>query len=83
MFDPKWTTKSTRIFIEKTIKNFKIELRGDNNEVSIDSRKFGLVPHTYIKGLVEGVVKEGNWDRHINRRIKEAWEKFFGSRKTP
>ena len=33
-----------------------LELRGDNVKSSIDSRKFGLVNHSYIYGIVEHVI---------------------------
>ena len=33
-----------------------LELRGDNVKSSIDSRKFGLINHSYIYGIVEHVI---------------------------
>lgn len=37
-----------------------LELRGDNEINSIDSRKFGLVNHTYLRGVVEQIIPKVN-----------------------
>ncbi len=33
-----------------------LELRGDNEKSSIDSRQFGLVSHSQIRGIVEKII---------------------------
>ena len=37
-----------------------LELRGDNNINSIDSRKYGLVNHNYLRGVVEQIIPKVN-----------------------
>ena len=40
-----------------------LELRGDNQENSIDSRQFGLVNHNYLRGIVEHIIPKTNQNR--------------------
>ncbi len=35
-----------------------LELRGDNDINSIDSRQFGLVNHSFLLGIVEQIIKK-------------------------
>ena len=42
----------------------KLEVRGDNENESVDSRKFGLVNYTQVKGIVECVLS-----KNINKLV--------------
>ena len=70
--------KSKTLLIKRVYFDSKyyLDLRGDNESVSTDSRQFGLVNKNHLIGIVEAVVRSTAWTSKGDL-LQRIWGKVF------